>query len=110
MYPSRGHSARRTRRLRLGAGDGHLTHLPGPVDGVDDSVSGQVEQHARSLTRRARSLDHGSWSFFWIGASATPISAQGHEPFYTGSITSKYEEPTYTSRAILQPFTKERHA
>ena len=51
------------------------------VDRVDHPISGQVEDHARSVAPRARRLEHSSWPFL-DGCLNTPISAQGHEPLH----------------------------
>ena len=62
MHPIRHHPAGRTRSLLRGARNGHLTQPARSIQGADDSASRQVEQNARSLTLRARSLAHNSWS------------------------------------------------
>src|SRR5918995_1041180 len=59
---------------------------------VDHPVSGQVEDHARSITPRARRLEHSSWSFL-DGCRDTPISAQGHEPLHQRLTTLNCEVP-----------------
>ena len=56
------HSAVRARRLDRDRGDDHLSAAVRQVDRGFDAVSGQVEQHARRVPRRARSVAHGSWS------------------------------------------------
>ena len=91
MNSSGQHPARRTGTLAVQGLDHHLADAQRAVDGLDDAVSGQVEKRARSITLRARRLDHGSWSFFDESVSTTPISAQGHEPLYDRVITSNYE-------------------
>jgi hypothetical protein len=53
---------------------------------------GQVEDHARSLTPRARRLEHSSWPFL-DGCLNTPISAQGHEPLHQRLTTPNCEVP-----------------
>lgn len=76
--PDRDHptrwAARRRRRLDL-----HPPPSPRQVERVDHAIVGQVEDRARSITLRARRLEHGSWSpGSWM--SSQHPSQQGHEP------------------------------
>lgn len=63
VHPVREHPAARARGLGSRRGHEHPTTAVGTVDSLQHAVSGQVQEHARSVTLRARSLDHGSWSF-----------------------------------------------
>jgi hypothetical protein len=89
MHASGQHPTRRAAAFAVQGLDHHLADAQRAVDRLDDAVSGQVEKHARSITLRARRLDHGSWSFFDESVSTTPISA--HEPLYDRVITSNCE-------------------
>lgn len=62
------------------------------VDRINDPVTGQVEDHARSVTLRAHKLKHSSWPFLG-GCLDTPISAQGHEPLHQQLTTPNREVP-----------------
>jgi hypothetical protein len=91
MHPRRQHSTRRARRLRRGTRDGHLARQARLVDGVDDAVSGQVEQNlaasrcepVASLTTRGPSVDE---------CLSTAHPSAGPRVPYERVITSKYEE------------------
>jgi hypothetical protein len=62
------------------------------IDGLDNPIAGQIEDHARSITPRARRLEHSSWPFL-DGCMNTPISAQGHEPLHQRLTTLNCEVP-----------------
>jgi hypothetical protein len=64
MHLAGQHPTRRTAAFAIQRLDHHLADAQRAVDRLNDAVSGQVEKHARSITLRARRLDHGSWSFF----------------------------------------------
>jgi hypothetical protein len=70
------------------------------IDRVDHPITGQVEDHARSVTPRARRLEHSSWSFL-DGCVNTPISAQGHEPLYQQLTTLNCEVPPNQSSWVM---------
>ena len=92
MDPAREDAAAGAGGLRHGRRDQHLPGAVGMVDSVQDMVSGQVEQHARCVSQRARSLVHGSWSSSGWCLSSTHPSAGPRAPHHR-AITLKCEEP-----------------
>ena len=73
------------------------------IDRIDHPVAGQVEDHARSVTPRARRLKHSSWPFL-DGFIDTPISAQGHEPLHHRLTTPNCEMPVRPATAARVRF------
>jgi hypothetical protein len=71
--------------------DPHPATTQRQVKGVDHPIAGQVEDHARSVTPRARRLEQ-AWSFP-NGCLNTHISAQGHEPLHQRLTTLNCEVP-----------------
>ena len=63
----------------IGGLDLDPTDPVGVLYGVDDPVVGQVEDRARSITLRARRLEHGSWTSL-VRMSRQHPSQQDHEP------------------------------
>src|SRR3954469_13967243 len=103
MHPHRQHTADRAPGW-VGGLDLDPTDAAGVADGVDDPVVGQVEDRARSITPRARRLEHGSWTSSGVGVSATPLPAgpralnvsgpASRSPAHTTSFTKNREEPS----------------
>ncbi len=71
-------------------------HLP---DG-NHSISGQIEQGARRITRRADTLGHGSWILHCEGVSTTRITADPPAPNVLRHRTRFHAEP---GRAVKGP-------
>ena len=69
------------------------TPTTGQVDRVDHVVVGQVEQHARSLTPRARRLDHDSWSLSWQVSRRHPSQPKATSPSVTGPARHLHAQP-----------------
>jgi hypothetical protein len=77
--PCRHHPALRTALVKINRLYLDSAAAQRQIDRLNYPVSGQVEDHARGITPRARRLEDSSWSFL-DGCVNTPISAQGHEP------------------------------
>ena len=60
--PRRDHPTGRAAVGKINRLNPHPAPAQRQIDSVDHPIAGQVEDHARSVTQRARRLDHSSWS------------------------------------------------
>jgi hypothetical protein len=100
VHPRRHHPTLRTARVKINRLYLDSAAAQWQIDRLDHPISGQVEDHARSVTPRARRLEHSSWSFL-DGCVNTPISAQGHEPLHQQLTTPNCEVPLWDASVRL---------